>query len=186
VWSALDTLNLVNQDGTAFDPSNASALDTWLQKANAQNAAYWLSAQLAATGLNVLSGKVLAGDIVYAGELLPYSSADNLAGKYGLSSDGFITVQKLILAANDALAVAPVATGGDAWRNYLLALAQTLQAVNNNTSFVQLSAQTIASLDAQFTSEAPPSPTWPPILLGGANHNETFVRDGARKTRACK
>ena len=31
VFTSLDQLNLVNQNGTAFDPTTVSALDTWLQ-----------------------------------------------------------------------------------------------------------------------------------------------------------
>ncbi len=160
VWTSLDTLNLVKQNGTTFDPTNVSALDSWLQKANAQNAAYWLSTQLAAADLNVLSWKVLAGDIVYAGNLLPYGNACNLAGHYGLTSGGFITVQNLMNAANDALGLylsdstrySPY--GGSDFRNYLMALAQALLGVNNNTAFIQLlpTMPTMAELDALFAS----------------------------------
>jgi hypothetical protein len=39
-----------------------------------------------------------------------------------------------------------------AYRNYLLGLAQSLQAVNNNTSFVQLSASMVAALDYLFAN----------------------------------
>jgi hypothetical protein len=176
---SLDGLNLVTQGGAAFDPglvgpnlsSDASALDTWLQKANAQNAAYWLSAQLAAADLNVQSGRVLGTDLVYAGNLLPYASQVNasLAGLQsgqfgygqvgsGLTSDGFISVQDLLAAANAALAAVVngpdhgVVTGGDPLRGYLLALAQALQAVDNNGAFVQLSGSALAALDASYAA----------------------------------
>src|SRR5262249_46728105 len=141
VWASLDGLNLVNQDGTAFDPTTATSLDAWLQQANAKNVAYWVSAQLAAADLNMLSGKDLAGDFVTVANLLPYRNSYNLAsGNYGLTSGGFIEVQDLIKAANDALGLYlsnPTAYspyGGSEFRNYLLALAQSLQAVNNNAS----------------------------------------------------
>jgi hypothetical protein len=158
VWASLDKLNLVNQDGTAFDPTNATDLDAWLQKANAKNAAYWLSAQLAATDLDVLSGKVKGTDVVSAANLLAYSGAYNLGSQYGLTSDGFITVANLMRAANDALGnylANPAANspyGGSPYRDYMLALAQSLQAVTNNTSFVQLSAQTVTVLDYLFAN----------------------------------
>jgi hypothetical protein len=177
VLQSLDGLNLVTQGGAAFDPglaganlsADASALDTWLQKANAQNAAYWLSAHLAAADLNVQSGRVLGTDLVYAGNLLPYASQVNasLAGLQsgqfgygqlgsGLTSDGFISVEDLMAAANAALAAAVngpdqgVVTGGDPLRGYLLALAQSLQAVNNNTAFVQLPGSALAALVASY------------------------------------
>jgi hypothetical protein len=166
VWASLDGLNLVNQDGTAFDPTSvnvdsttALSLDTWLQKANAKNVAYWVSAQLAAADLNMLSGKVLAGDIVSAANLLPYRNSYNLAsGNYGLTSGGFIEVQDLIKAANDALGLYlsnPTAYSpycGSDFRNYLLALAQSLQAVNNNASFIQTDPATVAALDTLFAA----------------------------------
>ena len=160
VWTSLDKLNLVNQSGTAFDPTSVTDLDTWLQKANAQNAAYWLSAQLAATDLDVLSGKVQGGDVVYAANLLAYSSTYNLASQYDLTSDGFITVTNLMNAANAALGnyiANPMANspyGGSAYRNYLLALAQSLQGVNNNSDFVQLSGSTVAALDCPVCQRA--------------------------------
>jgi hypothetical protein len=87
-----------------------------------------------------------------------YSSTYNLGGKYGLTSDGFITVGNLMSAANDALGnflSNPAANGpygGSAYRNYMLALAQSLQGVNNNTAFVQLSASTITALDYLFAN----------------------------------
>jgi hypothetical protein len=61
-------------------------------------------------------------------------------------------------AANDALGnyiANPTANspyGGSAYRNYMLALAQSLQGVNNNTAFVQLSGSTVALLDYLFAN----------------------------------
>jgi hypothetical protein len=84
--------------------------------------------------LNVLAGYVQATDLVYAGGLLPYATADNIAG---LTSAGFIDVQMLMQAANTALAlVHPGSPSGDPNAAYEQALASVLQAANGNTDFV--------------------------------------------------
>jgi hypothetical protein len=54
--AALDQLNLVNRQGTAFDPHTAAQLQSWLKNGDATNMAYWLSCRLAAVELNELSG----------------------------------------------------------------------------------------------------------------------------------
>ncbi len=75
-----------------------------------------------------------ATDLVYAGGLLPYATADNIAG---LTSGGFLDVQDLMQAANAALAlVSPGNPSGDPNAAYELALAQALQAANGNSDFV--------------------------------------------------
>jgi hypothetical protein len=81
----------------------------WLQMADwtkqlpsNANLSYELSAQLAATELNVLSGYVKTTDLIYAGGLLPYVSGYSLSS---LTSDGFITIGKLMSAANAELAL---------------------------------------------------------------------------------
>jgi hypothetical protein len=67
--------------------------------------------------------------------LLPYATADNIAG---LTSGGFIDVQYLIQVANTALGqVSPGAPANDPNAAYELALAQVLQAANGNSDFVQ-------------------------------------------------
>jgi len=130
-----DNLNLVNVAGSAFDPTTAAQLQSWLQSGNAKNAATWLSVQLATMDLNVLSGYVKNSDMVCAANLLPY--AGTAYSVTGLDGGGFISVGNLMTLANNALRQYPKATGGDVFRNYLLALAQALQAADNNTSFVQ-------------------------------------------------
>ena len=133
--AALDQLNLVNLAGSAFDPTTAAQLQSWLQSGNAKNAAYWLSVQLATMDLDVLSSYVQTTDVVYAGNLLAYVGTS--FSTLGLDGGGFITIGNLMTLANNALAQYPVATGNATFRNYLLALAQALQAADNNTSFVE-------------------------------------------------
>ena len=101
--------------------------------------------------LSVTAGMVQAGDIVYAGNLLQYASTYNITG---LTSDGFILVRDLIAAANSILlpAANDVTVGGNPLQNYELALAQALQSVSNNSSFLQLSAATIQALDMLFAN----------------------------------
>jgi hypothetical protein len=130
-----DRLNLVNANGSAFDPSAAAQLQSWLKGANGKNAAYLLSVELATTDLNVVGGVVKASDIIYAGNLLQFAgTAFSVAG---LDGGGFISIGNLMTLANNALAQYPVSVGGDASRQYLLALTQTLQAADANADFVQ-------------------------------------------------
>src|SRR5207247_5338196 len=74
--SSLDALNLVTQGGSAFDPKSVQQLQAWLSVSPNATAAYQLAVQLAALDLNVLTGYVKATDLVYAGQLLPYVTAD--------------------------------------------------------------------------------------------------------------
>jgi uncharacterized delta-60 repeat protein len=147
--SSLDALNLVNQGGAAFDPRSVAQLQAWLSTSPNATAAYQLAVQLAALGLNVLARNVQATDLVFAGGLLPYASADNIAG---LTSGGFIDVQNLMQAANAALGqVSPGAPAGDPNQAYELALAQVLQAANGNTDFVQQAVLwNLSALDLAF------------------------------------
>ena len=133
--SSLDALNLVNQGGADFDPHSVAQLQAWLSVSPNATAAYRLAVQLAAMDLNVLAGDVKATDLVYASGLLPYATADSIAG---LTSGGFIDVQDLMSAANAALAlVNPGNPSNDPNAAYELALANILQAANGNTIFVQ-------------------------------------------------
>jgi hypothetical protein len=130
----LDALNLVNQGGAAFDPKSVAQLQAWLSVSPNATTAYQLAVQLAAMELNVLSGAVQGTDLVYAGGLLLYATADNIAG---LTSGGFIDVQALMQAANAALAqVSPGNPSGDPNQAYEAALTQALQAANGNADFV--------------------------------------------------
>jgi hypothetical protein len=131
---ALDKLDLLNNSGSNFDPTQASQLQAWLQSASATNVAYWLSAQLAAMELNVLSGYVKTSDIVYAGQLVQYNTLTNPI--VGLDSGGFITIGNLMAAANAALGTGGLAASGSFWQAYELALAQALATANVDTSFL--------------------------------------------------
>jgi hypothetical protein len=149
--SSLDTLNLVTQGGSAFDPRSVAQLQAWLSISPKATAAYQLAVQLAAMDLNLLAGYVNGTDLVYASSLLPYAVADNIAG---LTTGGFIDVQELMQAANLALGqVSPGAPSGDANQAYELALAQVLQAANGNTDFVQ--QEGLWNMLALYTSLAP-------------------------------
>jgi uncharacterized delta-60 repeat protein len=136
--SSLDALNLVTQGGSAFDPHSVAQLEAWLSVSPNATPAYQLAVQLAALDLNVLAGYVKGTDLVYAGGLLPYATADSIAG---LTSGGFIDVADLMAAANAALAqVSPGAPANDPNQAYELALAKVLQAANGNTDFVSQEA----------------------------------------------
>jgi hypothetical protein len=133
--SSLDALNLVSKGGSAFDPRSVAQLQAWLSTSPNATTAYRLGVQLATMDLNVLAGNVQATDLVYAGGLLPYSSAYGITG---LTSGGFIDVRDLMNAANAVLAqVNPGAPSGDPNRTYEAALAQVLQSADGNTDFVQ-------------------------------------------------
>lgn len=123
-------LNLVNQDGSAFDPTTAGQVRTWLRDANAVNMAYMLSTQLAAMALNVHNGFVQGSALVYA----PDTTSANAAG--------FATVSALMAEANAELALHPTAVSGDAWRDYQTALKDALDNANNSLTFVQATAST--------------------------------------------
>ncbi len=132
---SLDQMNLVNQDGSAFDPTTVTQLQNWLQGGNAKNAAYMLSVQLATMDLNVMSGFVKTTEMVYAGNLLQY--VGTAYSTTGLDGGGFISVGDLLKLVNNALGQYATANGGDAVRNYLLSLTLALGAADYNFSFVQ-------------------------------------------------
>jgi uncharacterized repeat protein (TIGR01451 family) len=126
----LSGLNLVNEDGSAFDPTTAAQVRDWLRGARGWNMAYMLSAQLAAMALNVHNGFVLGSALVYA----PDTTSANAAG--------FATVAALMAEANAELGLHPTAFAGDAWRVYQEALKDALDSANNNLTFVQADAST--------------------------------------------
>ena len=126
----LSGLNLVNENGSAFDPTTAAQVRDWLRGARARNTAYMLSAQLAAMALNVHNGFVDGSSLVYA----PDTTSANAAG--------FATVDALMAEANVELGLHPTAVSGDAWRAYQTALTDALDNANNNLTFVQADAST--------------------------------------------
>ena len=125
----LRACNLRNANGTAFDPTNYTQFRTWLLSANATNMAYMLSAQLSAMKLNVESGHVLGGSLIYAPALLPFNPT-------GINSLGFISINNLVAAADAELFLHGNTTTGP-FRAYQEALKNALDAANNNQNFVQ-------------------------------------------------
>jgi hypothetical protein len=114
-FAALTALKLVNKDGSNRDftgnlANNKKDLESWLQKADATNMAYMLSAQLAAMKLNVLHGFV-----------------DGNA--FALCYNG--TVNDLISAANTALLADQQTPSGDPNRASQQTLKNCLDALNN-------------------------------------------------------
>jgi hypothetical protein len=114
-FAALTALRLVNKNGTDRDftstlNNNKKDLESWLQKADSVNMAYMLSAQLAATKLNVLHGFV-----------------DGNA--FALCYNG--TINQLIAAANAALIADQQTPVGDPNRATQETLKNCLDALNN-------------------------------------------------------
>ncbi|HEY5944545.1 MAG TPA: SdrD B-like domain-containing protein, partial [Kofleriaceae bacterium] len=125
-------LNLVNANGTAFDPSSYTAYKNWLNKATATNMAYMLSAQLSAMALNVQKGYVDPDALVYA----PGTTTANALG--------YTTIDALLVEANTELGLHPLTLYGSAYRSYQEALKNALNNANTNTAFVQPGACSIS------------------------------------------
>lgn len=124
-FSMLSGLNLVNANGTAFDPSNYTNFRNWLLNATATNMAYMLSAQLTAMELNVRFGYVDGNQLILA------------TGATGANANGFMTVNALMAEANASLAANPYTVSSGTVRSYQEALKNALDNGNNNRGFVQ-------------------------------------------------
>jgi hypothetical protein len=127
----LDSLYLRNANGSNFDPSSTSGLSTWLLNATAVNMSYMLSAQLAAMELNVRHNDVSGSALVFAG------TAPAGCTITGLQTNGFITVNDLMTAANTELGADGSATSGDPERTCQEFKKTALDNANNNLNFVQ-------------------------------------------------
>lgn len=123
--AGLSSLNLVNADGSPFNPASYDQFRDWLHSGNAKNMAYMLSVQLATMWLNVKVGHVDGAALVYA------------PGTKGANDAGFITVTALINEANFALGQDPSTGAGDPNRVYQEYLKNALDHANNNKTFVQ-------------------------------------------------
>jgi hypothetical protein len=138
----LNSLNLVNGNGSNYDPiagcpnstttqvaAAKTSLHNWLLGANATNMANMLSAQFAAMALNVATGGVNGSALVYA----PGAPSANAAG--------FETINQLMNDAN-ALLVAPgnSTVAASALRSTEEKVKNALDKANNNLNFVQPSA----------------------------------------------
>jgi hypothetical protein len=137
----LNTLNLVNGNGSAFDPqancpsptstqlaTAKTNLKNWLLSATATNMAYMLSAQLTAMELNVIHGFVNGSDLVYA------------PGDPHASAAGLVSITTLMADANTSLGSNPNTPSGNSARSYQEGLKNALDSANNNLNFVQGSA----------------------------------------------
>lgn len=121
----LRALNLRNADGTAFDPTSYTAFRKWILNATATNMAFMLSAQMAATSLNVLNELVKGNSLIYA----PGTDEANAAG--------FATVNKVIEEANLSLGANWITTSSGPVRTKQEALKNALDDANNNLNFLQ-------------------------------------------------
>jgi hypothetical protein len=136
--NALDQLNLRNDNGSNFDPTTAAQLQGWL-RSDADRIVKSLSIQLAVMDLNILSGYVKTTDVIYAGDLLRFTGTS--LNVTGLDGGGFITVGNLMTLANNSLAIFTRTDNRDECHDllneYLDAIEDSLEAANNNKSFVQ-------------------------------------------------
>jgi hypothetical protein len=123
--AAMVGLNLVNANGSAFNPASYSVFNTWLKNRDAVNMSYQLAAHLAAMRLNVLNGFVADGALIFA----PGATSANAAG--------FATVAAIIAEANAALGADGYTPSGDPNRSYQEALKNALDNANNNLTFAQ-------------------------------------------------
>lgn len=111
----LGDLNLVDANGSAFDPASHAGFNAWLRGSDAVNMAYKLSSHLAAMALNVEAGYV-NGNATF----VPF--------------DG--TIIELMTLANDSLLANPQTFVGHPERAYQEELKNYLDALNNNAAIV--------------------------------------------------
>ena len=111
----LVSLNLVNADGSAFNPTTYPQFRTWLLDSTATNMAYKLSSHVAAMRLNVEGGFV-SGSAFYA----PFGG----------------TVNQLLTAANTSLGLYPYTPTGHPQRANQEALKNALDALNNGANVI--------------------------------------------------
>ncbi|HWI77730.1 MAG TPA: hypothetical protein VNS31_00930 [Ramlibacter sp.] len=111
----LSSLNLVDANGSAFDPATYGAFRTWLLNSTSTNMAYKLSSHLAAMALNIEAGFV-NGNRFY----VPFGG----------------TVNELVALANDSLGDHPYTPTGSPDRAYQEQLKNYLDALNNGARVV--------------------------------------------------
>ncbi len=146
----LSNLNLKNGAGADFNipaaPANTfttafGALNSWLQGANAVNMAYMLSAQMAATTLNVNYKGLNGSTILFISKSLTVNGANVVAMLQGHSVPGFVTdingngyikITDMLAAANLELGLHPITTSAGANRNYQECLKNMCDQLNNN------------------------------------------------------
>jgi len=123
----LADLNLVNKNGSAFNPDEVKDVTNWINKADATNMASKLSSHLAAMSLNIFFGFVDPDDLVFTG-----TSSDELGDVTE------ITIGEVVELANDDLGLAGhnVTTTDSDVRDYQECLKSVLDAANNNANWV--------------------------------------------------
>jgi hypothetical protein len=116
-WTALLAgYNLVNEDGSWFDPTDYSGFKSWLLKARSVNMSYMLSAQMAATILN-----------------LAYMCPDGTGDAYGVViDDEWKSLNDIIEEANDFLAAHPNTSAYDEHRAHAEMYKCIFDDFNNN------------------------------------------------------
>ncbi|MCU7551439.1 T9SS type A sorting domain-containing protein [Chitinophagaceae bacterium LB-8] len=140
IIQSLQYLNLRNENGSLFMPKSFEELKGWLQKANAKNMSYKLSAELVALYLNLETAQVGSDRIVYTPGV----------GNIGAHQD-FMYVYSLMWYTSWQLFQYPTARGGDSYRSGLEALKDLLEKINSDQNFVQLrpcSSNAITSIKA--------------------------------------
>ncbi len=118
--------SLKDANGNDFDPNNYIELKNWMQKANASNMSYMLSAQMVAMYLNLLTGLVNYDAILYAPG----------CGDYGINNQ-FIYAWNLIYKVNYSLMLNGYTPGNDPNRSFQECLKNVLDKGNNDMNFVQ-------------------------------------------------
>ncbi len=121
----LVSLNLVDGNGNAFNPTSYMQFKEWLVKRTARNAAYQLSGQFAAAALNVMKLGVDPDRMVWVPHAL---GADDL---------GFISVMDLLEEVDRELGLHPYTPSGSLYRAYQEGLTEGLDDLNNNLNFLQ-------------------------------------------------
>ena len=131
----LRSLNLVDANGQAFNPTTIAQWNSWLLNATAKNMSYALSVQLAAMELNVRLAPVrLSNGSVVGG----VSSSSIVWAPFTMSggSTGYATIGDLMAEANTFLGIYPSVPSGHPMRARAEALKNALDNANNNRSFV--------------------------------------------------
>ena len=138
----LNRLNLRRADGKEFDISLKDPVTTalttfnsWLQNANATNMAYMLSAQLAATRLNVAYNGLGGNTTFIIPPYLTTRSGANIATCIGKSE---LTINELIGLANTSLGAHGNTTAAGPARTYQECLKDLLDIINNRNDISQV------------------------------------------------
>lgn len=133
-FALLNGLNLVDATGGPAGGldgfTNYEEFRAWLLNGTAVNMSYMLSVQLAAMELNVEAGFVQGDALIYAPDVT------------GANEFGFISINDLMTAANNALGADSETFAGDANRAYQEILKDALDDANNNLNFLQPDAST--------------------------------------------